>query len=130
MQVRSRIFAATTFVAAALAATTLVTTAAASAAPAAIGTGRVRLCSQGDYSSALGLSGSGHSQQTVYVPAGQCQTFGIPFDANLSVTGRDGNGTTLSVPGPGLQSGPSHVGMKPAGLGTESSPRFAQNANN
>ncbi|MGW7579296.1 hypothetical protein [Streptomyces sp. NPDC054765] len=126
MRMKSRIFAATTFVAASLAATM----ATASAAPASIGTGRVQLCSQGNYSSSLSLSGSGHSQRTTYVPAGQCETFSIPFDATLSVGGRGNNGATFSVPGPSIQSSPSHAGMKLASLGTESSPRFVQHANN
>ncbi|MGW7579303.1 hypothetical protein [Streptomyces sp. NPDC054765] len=130
MQVKSRIFAGTTIVAAALAATTALTAATASAAPASIGTGRVQLCSRGDYSSSLSLSGSGHSQRTTYVPTGQCETFDIPFDATLSVGGRGNNGATFSVPGPSIQSSPSHAGMKPASLGTESSPSFVQYANN
>ncbi|MCF3964885.1 hypothetical protein [Streptomyces fuscigenes] len=130
MRTRSRIIAATAAAAAALAVTTTLGAATASAATAAIGTGRVQLCSEGGYSSSLVFSASGiATQRTVFVPAGQCQTFNVPFAASLGVWGQDSDGTPFNVPGPSLRSSPSHAGMKLAAEGTTTAPRFVQLAN-
>ncbi|MFE3263687.1 hypothetical protein [Streptomyces sp. NPDC059215] len=112
-------------------------TAPATAAASSISTGRIQLCSQGNYASQLRFSPSGtQSSSTNWVAAGACQTFNVPGASS-------GNGTLVSVDIVGkyntstntfqigtVYSSPSSAGAKVASTGTTTSPSWKYLPNN
>lgn len=98
----------------------------ASSASASIGTGRIQLCSQGNYTSDLTWDPSG--LHTYVVPEGTCQTFDVPGWASTITVGGFYNTSQAHfdivtlVPFAGDPFGPNHTGMALGTRGTTTAP--------
>jgi hypothetical protein len=100
----------------------------ASSASASIGTGRIQLCSQGNYISDLTWDPSYFS--TYIVPEGTCQTFDVPSGVSTITVGGFYNlshahfDVVTLVPFEGETYGPNHSGMAVGTRGTTTAPAF------
>ncbi|OKI44021.1 hypothetical protein A6A27_38685 [Micromonospora sp. CB01531] len=88
-------------------------------AAAAMGQGRVQLCSQGNYQSYLKFTGGGLALQTTVVPPGTCNKWDIPVGASgIEVRGVfNTSGSTFWI-GSFEASASSNPGFKVYTLGT------------